>query len=353
MKTIWVGILLLTMTTAALADPPATAPAADKPFSGPVPTAVLTFEAALPDNADLGVQIAEILTARLSAEDALELVERTRLDTVLKEHQLTLTGLVDSDQAAQVGKFVGARLLVTGRAFAMDKDLMIVTKVMSVETSRVVGTLRKVELAKPLSEAVLLLAEDVAALIQRDATKLMPADKPLPDPVAAIKARLGDKRRPSVAVVIPERHLTRAVIDPAVETEVKKVLLECGYRLVDTGRNDLADWARGMFKEHAGPWPAALDQADLVVVGEAFSEFGVRTGDLVTCVGRAEVNLIDRKSGKIVLADRQTRRAVDLGEAAAGKTALQAAGRKLGLAVAATLVDHTSQPPPPARKETP
>ena len=48
---------------------------------------------------------------------------------------------------------------------------------------------------------------------------------------------------------------------------------------------------------------------------------------------RAEINVISRSSGKIVMADRSTDRAVDPSENIAGKKALQKSGRVLGLRV--------------------
>ena len=74
----------------------------------------------------------------------------------------------------------------------------------------------------------------------------------------------------------------------------------------------------------------------MIVVGEAFSEFGGRIGNLVTGVARAEINLIRRSDGRILLADRTTTRAVDLAETIAGKAALEKAGHRLGVAV----LDH-------------
>jgi TolB-like protein len=318
-----------------------------------VTVAVLDYEAASPGNPDLGSQIAEIMTARLSVEDGLDLVERAKLGQILKEQHLPLVGLADPQQAAQIGKLLGAKLLVMGKAFMMDSKLMIVTKVVGVETGLVKGTLRSVEQSKPLSEAVALVSEDVAALVRRDAAKLLPADVKLEDPVAQIRKDLGDRPRPAVAVIIPEQHRTRVVIDPAVETEIKHLLVECGFRVVDTGRNDLADWAKGMMHGQKAPWPAALADADLIVVGEAFSEFALRTGDLVTCAARAEINLISRHSGEILLADRDTQRAVDLAEAIAGKTALQKAGRRLGVTVCRRLVAYKGPMAKPAGPPAP
>jgi hypothetical protein len=275
------------------------------------------------------------------------MVERAKLGDVIKEQKLKMVGLVDQDQAAKVGKLVGAKLLVMGKAFVMDKKLMIVTRVVGVETSRVVGGILQVDMNKDLSSSLMQLSEDVAALVRKESAKLLPKDDCLPDPIEDIRKAMKFLPRPAVAVVVPEGHIARVVVDPAVETEIKKVLIDCGFKLVDRGQNDLAGWAKDMLKDARGDkaWPAALDKADVVVVGEAFSEFAVRTGELVTCTARAEVNLIDRHSGEIMLADRETRRAVDLSEVLAGKTALQSAGRRLGISIAQKLLDHARTMP--------
>jgi len=337
---------LITLLAAGLALAGRTAAGQPEPQAAPAPptVAVLDYEAAAPDNKDLGAQMADILTARLSVEDAFQLVERAKLGKVIEEQKLKLVGLADQDKAVEVGKLLGAQLMVIGKTFMMDKQLMIVTKVVGVETGAVKGTLRTVEPSKPLAEAILLLAEDITALIRKEAAGLLPPDTKLADPLAEIRAAVGDRPLPVVAVVVPEEHQTHRapapVVDPAVETEIKRALIACGFKVVDTGRNALADWARGMLEGKKGPWPAALQDADVVVVGEAFSEFALRTGDLVTCTGRAEVNVIDRHTGEILLADRHTDRAVDLAEQTAGKTALQKAGHKLALAVARRLVAY-------------
>ena len=312
----------------------------------PPTVAILDYEVEAADNKALGQQMADILTARLSVEDAFELVERAKLGKILEEQKLKLAGLADQDQAVEVGKLLGAKLMIMGKTFMMDKQLMIVTKVVGVETARVKGTIRTVEPSKPMSEAIMLLADDIAKLIRKKAEGLLPPDAKLADPLAEIREALGDRPRPVVAVIIPERHESHApppvLFDPAVETEIKRALVACGFSVVDTGENDLADWAKQMRAGKKPPWPAALTEADVVVVGEAFSEFALRTGDLVTCAGRAEVNVIDRHTGEILVADRETRRAVDLAEFMAGKTALQKAGHKLALTICRRLATYES-----------
>ena len=319
----------------------------------PISAAILDYDIRMPGDKELGSQIAEILTARLSVEEAIRLVERAQLGKIIDEQKLKLVGIVDQDQAVKVGKLVGAKLMVMGKGFVMDKKLIIVTKVVGVETGLVKGTFRSVELSKPLSEAVLMLSEDIAGLIKKHAAALLPEGSRLPDPVAEIRKLLGDRAAATVAVIVPEEHITRrperppVAPDPAVETEIKRTLVACGFGVVDVGRNDLADWAKGLFRGKDQPWPAALKNADVVIVGEAFSEFAARTGDLVTCTGRAEVNVIDRHTGKILVAERETRRAVDLAESTAGKTALQTCGRHISIAVGRALAAY--RPPKPGK----
>jgi hypothetical protein len=98
-------------------------------------------------------------------------------------------------------------------------------------------------------------------------------------------------------------------VDPAAETEVSYILQKLGFTLAD--KKD----------------PAI--RQDIDVTGEAFSEFGMRKGNLVSCRARVEMRATDKATGRIIFIDRQTAVAVDLSEQLAGKTALQDAAAKL------------------------
>ena len=141
-----------------------------------------------------------------------------------------------------------------------------------------------------------------------------------------------------MAVVIPEEHIrapvriavgTLVVPDPAVETELKSILIDAGVDVRDVQDNALADWVND-FESGAGTaWPRSLEGVDWVIVGEAFSQGAGVMGQLQFASARAEINVIQRKDGRIVRADRVTTRGVDLAEQIAGKTALEKAGRQL------------------------
>jgi hypothetical protein len=70
---------------------------------------------------------------------------------------------------------------------------------------------------------------------------------------------------------------------------------------------------------------------DIIITGEGFSEFGTRINGLVSCCARLETQATNREDHKIIVSERTTRRAVDLSESIAAKTALQAAGRELAI----------------------
>ncbi len=302
-----------------------------KPAPATITVAILDFEVTAPGNAELGKQAGEALTAMLSGQAGFTLVERAALAKSLEEHELNLTGLVDTEQAVKVGKLVGARIIVTGKAFVLGEQLMITAKLIGTETSLVEGVLVKGKRTADVGELVVQLGEQLSTRLRERGPKLVAAEVDV-DPLPGLKEKLAKLKLPKVAVAVKEEHIARPrqVPDPAVETEIKLLLRSCGVEIQDVKENELADWVR-KFKDGSGQaWPQSLEGVDLVVTGEAFSEYGARIGNLHSCLARAEINVIGRKEGKVVLADRSTTRAVDLAENIAGKTALQKAGRVLG-----------------------
>jgi TolB-like protein len=64
--------------------------------------------------APLGYGMADMLMTDLAQSSQLVVVERSRLDALLREMQLTETGQVDTAHAPRVGRLLGARQLVVG-----------------------------------------------------------------------------------------------------------------------------------------------------------------------------------------------------------------------------------------------
>src|SRR6476659_1865285 len=133
---------LATSFTFAAENNAAAAPAT-KPADAGIAVAIIDFESNNAANPELGKQIGEVLVGTLSGETGFQLVDRTHMNTVLRENELNLTGLVNPDQATKVGKLVGARILITGKVFALDKQLFITAKLIGTETTLVDGVVVK------------------------------------------------------------------------------------------------------------------------------------------------------------------------------------------------------------------
>ena len=64
--------------------------------------------------AALGFGLADMLVTDLASSSQVTLVERTRMNALLREMQLVQSGMVDSTYAPRVGRLLGARRLVVG-----------------------------------------------------------------------------------------------------------------------------------------------------------------------------------------------------------------------------------------------
>jgi len=321
-----------------------------EPKDQDISVAILDFEAKDPSNPDLGKQVADALSAILTGEVGFRLVDRSTLQKTLQEQELNLSGIVSTKEAIQVGQLVGAKILIVGKAFPLGKRMFITAKLIGTETSLVEGALVKSPLGADLGEMVFELAEKVATRLRESGNGLTAGAIDTADPVPGLVKQLASRKKPVVAVVIPENHIAErssAQMDPAAETEIKKLLQDAGFEIKDVKGNTLADWAKSFDPAKTSPWPRGLNDVDVVVIGEGFSEFLTRIGNLVSCAARVEMNMIDRSTGKILLVDRTDTRAVDLAENIAGKKALQAAGRKVGIQI----LRHFVQALPEAKRD--
>lgn len=283
--------------------------AAQEAIAKPVTVAVLPFEASDEKQQGKAIEAATLLGAHLSANPNVWMVERVELDKILSEQTLKPTGMADTAPTDQVGKLAGAKALVTGRLIHTGDNVTLVVKVMSTATSRVFSETASAPTEASLEKLAAELASKVGKLLAANNTVFHPLVESYEDRIVRLRKLLKNKPLPSVQVSITEQHLRQVTMDPAVETEFKKVLIDLGYEIVDSKQPSRA--------------------ADIVITGEAFSESGTRRGQLLSVRARVEVKAMRRSDSKVLAADRETTVAVDIAEAIAGKTALQEAGLTL------------------------
>ncbi|KAF0124889.1 MAG: hypothetical protein FD189_2154 [Elusimicrobia bacterium] len=84
--------------------------------------------------------VGELLASQLLAKGFYKLTERAQLEDVLREQKLGLSGAVDSEAAVNVGKLLGARLLVLGNVIRMGRSYQITAKLIESETSEMIAS---------------------------------------------------------------------------------------------------------------------------------------------------------------------------------------------------------------------
>src|SRR5215510_15000642 len=118
------ALLVLLAATLAASAPAAAAPARS---AGPATVTVLYFDN---DTGDasltyLGKGLADMMITDLAAVPAIQVVEREKLESLLKELKLQRTRYFDPRTAQQIGKGLGARFAVTGSFTSLAPEMRI------------------------------------------------------------------------------------------------------------------------------------------------------------------------------------------------------------------------------------
>jgi len=258
-----------------------------------------------------GEKISTMLYAFLSSEPGIVLVDREELDRIEDEVLLNMSGMVNQNQAIQVGQLTGAKILVTGTVFEVDGNMMVVAKLIGVETSRVIGVTTNSNFKNEMVGLVQELSNKIVSTIDRKSSELIAPQFSQRDRMAELATQLSSKHKPSISVDVAESHISRRTTpDPAAETELIQYLISAGFDVIEATSE-------------------SAESADLTLTGEGFTEFATRKGDLVGVRARVEIKVVDNKTDRVIAVDRQTEIELNLSEVLAGKNALQRAAAQI------------------------
>lgn len=92
-------------------------------FSQELPSlAIVDFDTTHTKYNYLGRQLAELIGDAVINSDLFDVVERDKLNTIVKEQSFSGSGMVDPNYAIRMGSMVGARYLMTGKVISADVE---------------------------------------------------------------------------------------------------------------------------------------------------------------------------------------------------------------------------------------
>jgi len=105
--------------------------------------AVLDFTDLQGGASELGRYIAEQLTVDfVIGKRDFSILDRANLKSILAEHKLTATGIINPDDAKKLGQFAGVDALILGTLVPINQNIELTAKVITTDTAEVVGAAR-------------------------------------------------------------------------------------------------------------------------------------------------------------------------------------------------------------------
>ena len=220
--------LLLTACMLSLRFVPAQAAEEAAPILVPT-SAVLPFEARgrQAENDQAGKSVSDLLFVTLLENGAANLVERAELDKALNELHLSAVGLVAPESQLQLGRLIGAKILISGSLFETGGKKYVVAKIIGTETSRVLGC--SVNGRDDYVDLAPELAAKVAKVLEKDVDKLLPAKMTARSALDKLSEVQGNRRPVYLSI---SEDIQVSAPDPASEIELKKLLLALGFEVV-------------------------------------------------------------------------------------------------------------------------
>ena len=244
-------------------------------------------------------KITTLVTADLTAETNIVMLERTELKKALSEQAFGVSGMVSADAASKIGQITGAKVLVAGEVIMTGNNhLVIVANIIGTETGRLFAA--KVDgSTEDLLRLSTELSHKIAQTIANQTTNLLVVSESRADRLEHLIKNLKGTNRPTVSVNFywPKGNHVHA---RTVEVEFGSVLQKAGFTVVD-GNSER--------------------KPDVEITGLTDASAGPRRGDLFSCRAILEVKIQDRRSGALLAIDRQETTVTDIGAKAAERAA--------------------------------
>ena len=180
---------------------------------------------------ELGRFLAEEFSVALAgAGTRFEVVDRIHLKSIIREHNLSATGMIDPKTARKLGKIAGVQALITGTVTPFGDNVRVTVKILDTETAKIIGA----------STANIAKTKAIEELLARGIETRSPYQQPA-----------SSQYRPPAGTNMTKK------VGPLVIT-MKKIMISRGQVIVALGFFNGSDEKFKMGREH--PEPSLTDE---------------------------------------------------------------------------------------------
>jgi len=121
------------------------------------------------NSAPLGKAVSSMLITELLGRPGIRVIERYRLQDLLTEQKLALSGRVDESTAVEIGKILGAQYVIHGQVTSILDQLRMDMRAVDVETSEVIEAQKMNDRTSELLSVVVRMADSFASSLDLEA----------------------------------------------------------------------------------------------------------------------------------------------------------------------------------------
>lgn len=132
------------------------------------------------NSAPVGKAVSSMLITELSTREGIRVIERFRLQEILQEQKLSLSGRVDQATMARIGELVGAQYLVFGQVSGVGNAMRMDVRLVDAETGEVLEVQKLTDRPDELLNMVVRLADLFTAKLDLEPPSARPEPEKIP-----------------------------------------------------------------------------------------------------------------------------------------------------------------------------
>jgi tetratricopeptide (TPR) repeat protein len=207
----------------------------------------------------IGESCANVIIDRISSDHTIRIVERAQLNRIIEELKLQMGGLVNSDAVVETGNLIGVTYFITGSISLFEDQIILSSRVFSVETGEIISTNTVRGLLKDLfnlqERLSVKICDDMLIKIQVGGN----SDKPLEN--FELYSKIGYLRKMSET-------LPRFTLDPRRKIRINEYLnsvQQCDDLIKINPGYYLTHYYRGLFAMHLEEYEIADRETNIAV----------------------------------------------------------------------------------------